>query len=78
MKAGEILTIVLIIWIIAPLLAAYLAARKKRDINFWTLTSVIFPPALFFLVFLSIRDAPPKKMFAEEQSDHDNFFPNRD
>ena len=78
MKTGEILTIILIIWITMPLLAAYLSHRKKRDTNFWTLACIIFPPLVLFLVFLPQREKRPTRMFGEDNPHDDGFFPNRD
>ena len=78
METGEIFTIALIIWLLSPLIALFLAKRKKRDHNFWVLTSFLFPPAVLFLALLPMRSKPPSKMFADEQHDDDNFFPNKD
>ena len=78
MKTGEILTIVMIIWIIVPIIAAYLSARKKRDTNFWVFACVIFPPLVLFLLFLPKRDHAPTKQFGEEKESDDSFFPRRD
>ena len=78
MQAGEILTIVLIIWIIVPVIAAYLSARKKRDTNFWVFACVLFPPLVLLLLFLPKRDQAPTKRFGEERENDDSFFPRRD
>ncbi len=78
MQPGQILTIVLIIWIIVPILAGYLSARKKRDTSFWVFACVIFPPLVLILVFLPKRDAPPKKQFGQDRESDDSFFPPRD
>ena len=78
MEAGEILTIVLIGWIIVPLVAAFLSSHKKRDLNFWVFACVLFPPLVMFLAVLPKRDHAPTKMFAEDRDSDDGFFPNRD
>ncbi|GAA6210858.1 hypothetical protein NBRC116602_05980 [Hyphomicrobiales bacterium 4NK60-0047b] len=78
MQAGEYLTIALIIWILTPILALYLAKRKKRDHNFWVLTSFLFPPAVLFLSCLPVRKKPLKKMFGEDSEDDDHFFSGKD
>ena len=78
MKAGEILTIVLFIWIIVPVIAAYLASRKKRDTYFWVCACVLFPPLVLLLLFLPKRDHAPTKRFGEESENDDSFFPRRD
>ncbi len=78
MQAGELLTIAMIIWIITPIITLILAKRKKRDHNFWVLTSFLFPPAVLFLAFLPTRAKPIDKMFGDDNEDEDNFFPNKD
>lgn len=78
LNAGQILTIVLIVWIMAPLLAAFLSSRKKRDTNFWVLACTVMPLLVLFLLFLPKRDAPPRRMFGDERPHDDSFFPHRD
>jgi len=78
MQNGEILTIALIVFIIAPLIAAFVSERKNRDRNLWVLTCFLCPPLLLVLLILPKRKTPPRRMFADEDRDNDGFFPNRD
>jgi hypothetical protein len=78
MQAGELLTIALIIWLLTPILALFLAKKKKRDHNFWVLTSFLFPPAILFLASLPKRRKPIDKMFGDDSEDDDHFFHSKD
>lgn len=78
MNTGQIITLVLIIWIAIPLLAAFLSRRKKRDTNFWVFSSFILPPLVLVLLFLPKQNTAPTRRFGEDKESDDSFFPNRD
>lgn len=65
-------------WFICPFIANLLARRKKRDYNFWTIASFLFPPLMLILFILPRRSTEPRKMFGDESELDDNFFPNKD
>ncbi|GJM03924.1 MAG: hypothetical protein DHS20C08_24250 [Rhodomicrobium sp.] len=78
MKSGELLTLILILWITIPIVAAIIATYKKRDRNFWVIATALFPPLILFLPFLSRRAKPPSKMLGDETHNDDGFFATRD
>lgn len=78
MENGEIITILLIVFIVAPLIAAFVSERKNRDRNLWILVCFLCPPLLLVLFILPKRKAPPRRMFADDDPQNDGFFPNRD
>ena len=78
MENGESITILLIVFIVAPLIAAPVSERKNRDRNLWVLVCFLCPPLLLLLLILPKRKAAPRRMFAEDDHQKDDFFPNRD
>ena len=77
MNTGQYFTIILIVWITIPILAAYLSRRKKRDTNFWVFSCFLLPPLVLVLLLLPKQAAAPSKQFGDER-EGDDFFPNRD
>lgn len=78
MQPGEILTIVLIVFIVAPIIAAFVSEHKNRDRNLWVFICFLCPPLLLLLMILPVRSKPPRRMFAEDDHRNDDVFPHRD